>query len=576
MNNKPFFKRVSLLLLIVVMAGCIPMSTASVDRKAAVVAEKVIKESEKPKKENKESKKTKYKLADEQILNLSIRSYNDLEPNNAYGEYYDVLTLVLPGLTRQDAESSEFLPVLAKSWEVSEDGLTWTFTLRDDVPWVTYNTATQQVEQVVGLDGEPAYVTAQDIQTRIMQILDPFAYAYNSYLLYSIAGAEDYFTLANTADTVQIEVPSSTELVIHLTKPDASFLSLTELSMFSAFPSWLDVSDTTSDTYFYGPYVATTPMTVDHLSVSITRNPFWVDTKGLATPILDEININLQYDLDVLSAFRNGEIDAVSLNESEYQEALADAELAQYLVDAPGDFGYYVLFNNTNLAPINDVEVRRAMASVINKTTLLDGLEGFSGSVLQGFIPDSLREESFEGITYNPEVDITLDTQPSAAFDFLSNTFSINQNIMENLSDIWKEQFGWTFYPFSDPYTYLLEDLQNIYNEFPGVYILSFYLEANGQEYLWKFIEEQESFVDVVKGNWDNTEFNSLSDQAQMELDGEKRAKLYDRMEEILVNEDVMIIPLFWEQQHWLIRSDVGAEIRPVFQQLENWARIIP
>ncbi|MHB8807697.1 MAG: ABC transporter substrate-binding protein [Anaerolineaceae bacterium] len=576
MNNKPFFKRVSLLLLIVVMAGCIPMSTAGVDRKAAVVAEKVIKESEKPKKENKESKKTKYKLADEQVLNLSIRSYSDLEPNNAYGEYFDVLTLVLPGLTRQDAESSEFLPVLAKSWEVSEDGLTWTFTLRDDVPWVTYNTATQQVEQVVGLDGEPAYVTAQDIQTRIMQILDPFAYAYNFYLLYSIAGAEDYFTLANTADTVQIEVPSSTELVIHLTKPDASFLSLTELSMFSAFPSWLDVSDTTSDTYFYGPYVATTPMTVDHLSVSITRNPFWVDTKGLATPILDEININLQYDLDVLSAFRNGEIDAVSLNESEYQEALTDAELAQYLVDAPGDFGYYVLFNNTNLAPISDVEVRRAMASVINKTTLLDGLEGFSGSVLQGFIPDALREESFEGISYNPEVDVTLDTQSSAAFDFLSNTYSINQNIVENLSDIWKEQFGWTFYPFSDPYTYLLEDLQNIYNEFPGVYTLTFYLEANGQEYLWKFIEEQESFVDVVKGNWDNTEFNSLSAQAQMELDGEKRAKLYDRMEEILVNEDVMIIPLFWEQQHWLIRSDVGAEIRPVFQQLENWARIIP
>lgn len=576
MNNKPFFKRVSLLLLIVVMAGCIPMSTASVDRKAAVVAEKVIKESEKPKKENKESKKTKYKLADEQVLNLSIRSYSDLEPNNAYGEYYDVLTLVLPGLTRQDAESSEFLPVLAKSWEVSEDGLTWTFTLRDDVAWVTYNTTTQQVEQVVGLDGEPAYVTAQDIQTRIMQILDPFAYAYNSYLLYSIAGAEDYFTLANTADNVQIEVPSSTELVIHLTKPDASFLLLTELSMFSAFPSWLDVSDTTSDTYFYGPYVATTPMTVDHLSVSITRNPFWVDTKGLATPILDEININLQYDLDVLSAFRNGEIDAVSLNESEYQEALVDAELAQYLVDAPGDFGCYVLFNNTNLAPINDVGVRRAMASVINKTTLLDGLEGFSGSVLQGFIPDALREESFEGITYNPEVDITLDTQPSAAFDFLSNTFSINQDIVENLSDIWKEQFGWTFYPFSDPYTYLLEDLQNIYNEFPGVYTLTFYLEANGQEYLWKFIEEQESFVDVVKGNWDNAEFNSLSAQAQMELDGEKRAILYDRMEEILVNEDVMIIPLFWEQQHWLIRSDVGAEIRPVFQQLENWARIIP
>jgi ABC-type oligopeptide transport system substrate-binding subunit len=576
MNNKPFFKILSLLLLIVVMAGCIPMSTASIDRNAAVVAEKVLKESEKPKKEKKESKKSNYKLADEQVLNLSIRSYSDLEPNNAYGEYYDILTLVLPGLTRQDTESSEFLPVLAKSWEVSDDRLTWTFTIRDDVPWVTYNTATQAVEQVTGLDGEPAYVTAQDIQTRIMQILDPFAYAYNSYLLYSIAGAEDYYTLANTADHVQIEVPSSTELVIHLTKPDASFLSLTELSMFSAVPSWLNVSDTTADTYFYGPYVATTLMTVEYLSVSIIRNPFWVDTKGLATPILDEININLQYDLDVLSAFRNGEIDAVSLNESEYQEALADAELAQYLVDAPGGYGIYALFNNTNLEPINDVEIRRAMASIIDKTDLLESVEGYSGEVLQGFIPDALREESFEGISYNPEVDVTLDTQPSAAFDFLYNSYNVNREVVERLSIVWQEKFGWTFYPFGDQYSYLSDDLQNIYTQFPGMYILSFSMEANGQENLWNYLQDNSSFVEILKGNWNNSVFYSLFDQAQMELNDEKRAKLYGRMEEILVNEDVMIIPLFWAQQHWLIRSDVGAEIRPVFQQLENWARIIP
>jgi ABC-type oligopeptide transport system substrate-binding subunit len=108
------------------------------------------------------------------------------------------------------------------------------------------------------------------------------------------------------------------------------------------------------------------------------------------------------------------------------------------------------------------------------------------------------------------------------------------------------------------------------------MYILSFSMEANGQENLWNYLQDNSSFVEILKGNWNNSEFNSLFDQAQMELNDEKRAKLYDRMEEILVNEDVMIIPLFWAQQHWLIRSDVGAEIRPVFQQLENWARIIP
>lgn len=575
MNKKTFFRKLSILMLMVMMAGCIPMSNAGVDKKAAIVAEKVIEESEKPKKEPKE-KKTKYNLAEEQVLNLSIRCYNDLKPSNAYGEYNDVVTLVLPGLTRQDATSTEFLPVLAKSWEVSDDRMTWTFTIRDDVPWVTYNSATQEVEQVTGLDGKPAYVTAQDIQARLLQILDPFAYANNSYLLYMIAGAEDYFTLAGTAEEVQIEVPSSTELVVHLQEPDASFLSLTELSIFSAFPSWLDSSDAAVDSYSYGPYVGTTPLTVDHSTVTLVQNPFWVKTEGLADPILDQINIAIQYDQDVLTAFRDGEIDAVSLNEDEYQEVLEDDTLAQYLVNAPGDFGIYVLFNNTNLEPINDVEVRHAMASVINRDTLLTGQEMISGSALQGFIPDSIRGASFEGIPYNPEVSSTLDTQSSAAFDLLYNSYSVNRDIAQDLSDVWKGEFGWDFYPFAEEYAYFLDDLQRIYTQFPGVYLLTFTLEANGQENMWKYLRDGSSFVDIVKGNWSNEEFNSLYDQAQMELDGEKRAELYDRMEEILVNEDVVIIPLLWKQQHWLIRSDVGAEIRPVFQQLENWARIVP
>lgn len=575
MNKKTFFRKLSILMLMVMMAGCIPMSNAGVDKKAAIVAEKVIEESEKPKKESKE-KKTKYNLAEEQVLNLSIRCYNDLKPSNAYGEYNDVVTLVLPGLTRQDATSTEFLPVLAKSWEVSDDRMTWTFTIRDDVPWVTYNSATQEVEQVTGLDGKPAYVTAQDIQARLLQILDPFAYANNSYLLYTIAGAEDYFTLAGTSEEVQIEVPSSTELVVHLQEPDASFLSLTELSIFSAFPSWLDSSDAAVDSYSYGPYVGTTPLTVDHSTVTLVQNPFWVKTEGLADPILDQINIAIQYDQDVLTAFRDGEIDAVSLNEDEYQEVLEDDTLAQYLVNAPGDFGIYVLFNNTNLEPINDVEVRHAMASVINRDTLLTGQEMISGSALQGFIPDSIRGASFEGIPYNPEVSSTLDTQSSAAFDLLYNSYSVNRDIAQDLSDVWKGEFGWDFYPFAEEYAYFLDDLQRIYTQFPGVYLLTFTLEANGQENMWKYLRDGSSFVDIVKGNWSNEEFNSLYDQAQMELDGEKRAELYDRMEEILVNEDVVIIPLLWKQQHWLIRSDVGAEIRPVFQQLENWARIVP
>ena len=52
------------------------------------------------------------------------------------------------GLTDQDDATLEIIPSLATDWSSSEDKLTWTFNLRDDVPWVTYNTSAEEIEQL--------------------------------------------------------------------------------------------------------------------------------------------------------------------------------------------------------------------------------------------------------------------------------------------------------------------------------------------------------------------------------------------------------------------------------------------
>src|SRR5258706_1521730 len=60
----------------------------------------------------------------------------------------DVAENLFVGLTRYDPVSGQIQPALAREWKVSGDGLTWTFTLRSDIKWVSYNASTQQVEAI--------------------------------------------------------------------------------------------------------------------------------------------------------------------------------------------------------------------------------------------------------------------------------------------------------------------------------------------------------------------------------------------------------------------------------------------
>jgi len=92
--------------------------------------------------------------------------------------------------------TSEVIPELATSWEVSDDGLTWTFHLRDDVYWVRYDTATKTVEQVLDDDGNPRKVTAQDIEYGVKRTLDPRTGSDYAYVLYIIKNGETVNTMS--------------------------------------------------------------------------------------------------------------------------------------------------------------------------------------------------------------------------------------------------------------------------------------------------------------------------------------------------------------------------------------------
>jgi oligopeptide transport system substrate-binding protein len=106
------------------------------------------------------------------------------------------------GLTDFDDKTLEVIPELAEKWEVSSDGLKWTFTMRKDINWVQYDPASGKVEV-------KRPVTAKDVEYGVKRCLDPATASDYAYVLYVLKGGQEFNTQTVTdpvsADTVGVK-----------------------------------------------------------------------------------------------------------------------------------------------------------------------------------------------------------------------------------------------------------------------------------------------------------------------------------------------------------------------------------
>ena len=124
------------------------------------------------------------------------------------------------GLVTPDPESLEPLPGVAASWEHSEDGLVYTFHLREEAAWS---------------DGEP--VTAADFLAGWKRALDPAQGAPYAHMLYLVRGAEAY-NRGDTRDfsTVGVRMVSDHVLEVELERRVPFFLSILLHPVWSPIP----------------------------------------------------------------------------------------------------------------------------------------------------------------------------------------------------------------------------------------------------------------------------------------------------------------------------------------------------
>ncbi len=265
---------------------------------------------------------------------------------------HQILTNVIDNLVTLDEEQN-IVPELAESWEVSEDGLTLTFTLREGVRFSN------------GKDLEAAH-----FKTVFDRILDPDTGSGNAWRM---------------ATVESVEAPDARTLVLHLSAPTPGLLGHLAVSKALGVFDPASIEDGTVNTRPIG----TGPFMISDFQpgtrVLLEKNPYYW-REGL--PYLDAVDVRIIPDETVRrTALVTGEIDwAFAI------PAQAVAELRtrdDVVIDATPAGAYYYIGVNTTAGPLSERAVRRAISFAINRQNIVQAAEFGNAEATQDPIPSN-------------------------------------------------------------------------------------------------------------------------------------------------------------------------------------------
>lgn len=243
----------------------------------------------------------------------------------------------------------------AESHTLSEDGLTYTFTLRDGLKWS---------------DGTAH--TAQDYVYAFKRILTPETTAqYLNLVTDYVVGAQDFYDGKVDFDAVGVKAPDDKTLVITLKQPTSYFLDM--LTMYTFSPVQQATVEANGDqwTASAAAYVSNGPFMVSEMnmgeSIVLVKNPNYYNANEVK---LDKITFRYIFDLGTsLMAYENNEIDGMrNIPTTDFARLKADDA---GVVVTPSYGTVYYDFNCAK-APFDNALVRKAFCLAVDRTALIE------------------------------------------------------------------------------------------------------------------------------------------------------------------------------------------------------------
>jgi len=481
----------------------------------------------------------------------------------------DLINQLFLGLTSLDIKTYEPIPEFAKSWNLSDDKLTYTFNLREDVKWSS---------------GKP--ITAHDyvwtIKRNILQKNAPY-----KITLGIIKNADDIIdNKSNDLSSLGVYAKDDYTLVFELKNPLPSFPRLTNLYIYRPLPS--DIIDKFGDSWTdpenivtNGPYKVA--IWEKDRGIFLKKNQHYYNQEKVLIPEVRYYIIS-QNSLG-LAMYENDELDIIGssylkipLNKLTYIKE--DPVLKDEYSYQPSFCTYAYIFN-CDLKPVDNPIVRQAISYAIDRQLIIDIITMGNERIARTFTPPSILEISDDnylksGISFNPEKAKSLLSKagyPNAK-DFPDIKLLVNDsnetNIMiaSAIKTILKHYLNINLIIFEKTWSQYIEYVteNNIFHCFNLTWCGDYYDAEN-----WLYcLNPKNTFL---KFGWENSKFSELIDSAVKEPDQKKKNKIYLLAENILCHEEAVSLPLYFQTSQCLVKSRIKNWNHMALggQQIRNW-----
>ncbi|KIL49496.1 peptide ABC transporter substrate-binding protein [Jeotgalibacillus soli] len=511
--------------------------------------------------ENKDDS-TQEEASAEKVLHMNNGTEpTSLDPSIGFNAAsWNLLNNVMEGLTRL-GEDDQPQPAIAEDWEVSEDGLEYTFNIREDANWS---------------NGDP--VTAGDFVYAWTYMLDPATASPAAFLGYFIEGAEEFNSGTGDASSLGLEAVDEKTFKVTLAGPTGFFLNvITNPSFFpineavaTENPNWFAEADS---------FVSNGPFMIeswDHDSeIVMTKNEEYWDAE---TVQLDKVHWAMVNDVNTeYQMYQSGDLDVSEI----------PADLADQLIDGEDvhiwdQAGLYFFRFNVNMEPFQNQKIRQAFAKAVNQQEIVEFVTKNREEPAYGFVAPGFEDPNGNDFreTNGNLVEFNADEAKALLEEGMAE---------EGYSDLPTVTLS---YSTSDSHRIIAETLQQMYSQNLGIDVELSNVESNvflDEQRALKFqfsrssflhdyadpINALESFItdsSMNRTGWSNEQYDQLIADAKNEADEAARFELMYTAERLLL-EEMPIFPLHFYNQVYLHNESVTGIVRhPVGYMDLKWA----
>jgi len=484
----------------------------------------------------------------------------DLDPHAISGvAEIRILSALFEGLVGQDPHDLSPIPGMAESWDISDDGLTYTFHLREDARWS---------------DGNP--LGAEDFAFAYERILSPDMAAPNASLLFTLRNAQAFNQGKTSFDQVGVQVIAAHTLQLTLAQATPYLLHLLSHPAWYPLPQqaieqhgdrfapgnrWTRPGNLVSN----GPFQLTDWKVNQYVQVS--ANPLYWDAG----------NVRLSQIFFYPTESRDGEERSFLNGQLHITDALPVSKVKQYIdrrdpaLRIDPYLGTYYLQLNTRIQGLDDPRVRRALSLAIDREALVRTVLQGAQEVAWQFTPPGTPgyRGDYQG-TYDPDQARSLlaaagypDGKGFPQLSYLYNTSENHKLIAEALQQMWKVELGIDIQPYNQEYkVYMQSRTQGEFNILRSSWIGD-YLDAS------TFLKVFESGSDHNYTGWNSSAYDQAITIAGSTLDSAKRNTAFDTAEAVLRTE-CPIIPIYHYNSIYLKNPAVQGYY-PTLLNLHPW-----